>query len=183
MEQQPSTLKWPLLLTKSMIYREKGMTDSLFSRSTMCWRISVHVHEQLGRNLVATSNPQPFWPKPCISTSFLGTPFYPVTDLAIAHIKVYWCTWCSVKPRVSPCQLECIKIARISAVSERRFSPRLESVGVWSPKNIFQRPKFAGKSLKFRRKSDFCQIPGSEIRNFRARKNAIPYIPPLDSLL
>ena len=32
-----------------------------------------------------------------------------------------------------------------------------------SPKNIFQRPKFPGKSLKFRRKSDFCQISGSVV--------------------
>ena len=45
-------------------------------------------------------------------------------------------------------------------------------------KNIFQRPKFAGKSLKFRRKSDFCQISGSEIKKFGARKNAIPYPQP-----
>ena len=41
--------------------------------------------------------------------------------------------------------------------------------GVWnrhfpeSEKYIFQRPKFAGKSPKFRRKSDFCKISGSEI--------------------
>ena len=47
-----------------------------------------------------------------------------------------------------------------------------------SPKNIFQRPKFPGKCLKFRRKSDFCQISGSEIWKFRARKNAIPYPQP-----
>ena len=47
-----------------------------------------------------------------------------------------------------------------------------------SPKNIFQRPKFPGKSLKFCRKSDFLQISGSEIRKLRARKNAIPYPQP-----
>ena len=44
--------------------------------------------------------------------------------------------------------------------------------------NIFQRPNFPGKSLKFRRKSDFCQISGSEIWKFRARKIAIPYPQP-----
>ena len=47
-----------------------------------------------------------------------------------------------------------------------------------SPKNIFQRPKFPGKCLKFRRKSDIRQISGSEIWKFRARKNAIPYPQP-----
>ena len=48
-----------------------------------------------------------------------------------------------------------------------------------SPKNIFQRPKFAGKSLKFpAERAIFCQISGSEIWNFRARKNAIPYPQP-----
>ena len=47
-----------------------------------------------------------------------------------------------------------------------------------SPKNIFQWPNSARKSLKFRWKSDFCQISGSEIWKFRARKNAIPYPQP-----
>ena len=32
-----------------------------------------------------------------------------------------------------------------------------------SPKNIFQRPKFTGKCLEFRRNSDFRQISDSEI--------------------
>ena len=32
-----------------------------------------------------------------------------------------------------------------------------------SPKNIFQRPRFPGKCLEFRRKSDFRQISDSEI--------------------
>ena len=55
--------------------------------------------------------------------------------------------------------------------------------GVWNghfPKseNIFQRPNFPGNSLKFRRKSDVCQISGSEIWKFRARKIAIPYPQP-----
>ena len=49
---------------------------------------------------------------------------------------------------------------------------------VQSPKNIFQRQNFPGKSLKFRRKSDVCQISGSEIWKFGARKNAIPYPQP-----
>ena len=44
-------------------------------------------------------------------------------------------------------------------------------------KICFRGRKFAGESLKFRRKSDFCQISGSEISNFRAWKNAIPYQP------
>ena len=56
-----------------------------------------------------------------------------------------------------------------------------------SPKSIFQRPNFPGNSLRFRRKCDFCQISGSEIWKFRARKVAIPYPQPfhtpLDSLL
>ena len=47
-----------------------------------------------------------------------------------------------------------------------------------SPKNIFQRPNFPGKSLKFRRRSDFGQISDSEIWKFRARKIAIPYPQP-----
>ena len=51
-----------------------------------------------------------------------------------------------------------------------------------SPKKIFQRPKFPGKYLKFRRKSDFCQISGSEISKFQSPKNCNS-IPPLDSLL
>ena len=54
-------------------------------------------------------------------------------------------------------------------------------------KNIFQRPKFPGKCLKFHRKSDFRQISGSEIWKFRAQKMQFHTpshsIPPLDSLL
>ena len=44
-----------------------------------------------------------------------------------------------------------------------KFGWHLAGVWIQSPKNIFQRPKFPGKSLKFRRKSDFRQISGSEI--------------------
>ena len=45
-------------------------------------------------------------------------------------------------------------------------------------KIFFRGRNFAGKSLKFRRKSDFCQISGSEILKFRAWKIAIPYPQP-----
>ena len=53
--------------------------------------------------------------------------------------------------------------------------------GVWNDifqsKSIFQRPKFPGESLKFRRQSDFRQISDSENWKFRARRIAIPYPP------
>ena len=41
--------------------------------------------------------------------------------------------------------------------------------------NIFRRPNFKAKSLKVHRKSGFNQTSGSELRNFRARENAIKY--------
>ena len=53
--------------------------------------------------------------------------------------------------------------------------------------SLLQRPNFPGKSLQFCRKSDFCQISGSEIWNsepekwqFHTRSHSIP---PLDALL
>ena len=66
---------------------------------------------------------------------------------------------------------------------------RMEWPFFQSPKNIFQRPKFAGKSLKFCRKSDFCQI-NFKLRNFEISEPEKMHfhtpsrsIPPLDSLL
>ena len=47
-----------------------------------------------------------------------------------------------------------------------------------SPKDVFQRPKFPGKTWKFRRKRDFDQIAGSEISKFRALKITSPYPQP-----
>ena len=47
---------------------------------------------------------------------------------------------------------------------------RMEWPHFQSPKNILQRLKFPGKPLKFRRKSDYLQVSGSEIWKFRAPK-------------
>ena len=57
-----------------------------------------------------------------------------------------------------------------------------------SPKNIFQRPKFLGKSLKFRRKSDFfAKFQAPKFENSEPEKMQFHTpshsIPPLDSLL
>ena len=63
---------------------------------------------------------------------------------------------------------------------------RVECLSSESEK-YFQRPKFAGKSLKFCRRSDFHQISGSEVWKLRAWKIVIHpprhSIPPLGSLL
>ena len=55
--------------------------------------------------------------------------------------------------------------------------------GVWDghfpePEKYISVAEFSRKSLQFCRKSDFCQISGSEIWKFRARKIAIPYPQP-----